>query len=196
MPDESDVYDLSPSSAQIAAAEPPAAKVLSYQRPNTANVQVAQTVIEGTPIKDFWLPIGLIAFGTIGVFIHAFDLAPEADTFYVAVRSLGLDLTWNVVLMLIGIVIAAKMLDIGFGRVEQALLKLAAAALGPAGLAGIIAAITGGVSGEVVGFFVSVPLYWWLFSYLFDLDFPDAFISLLLISILKFGAAVLWALLT
>src|SRR5690349_4745140 len=150
MPDDSDLYDLSPSTAPVATPEPTSAKVLSYQRPGSASATNIAPIIEGQPIKDSWLPIGLVAFGTIGVFIHAFALAPHVDTFYVAVRSLGFDLTWNVVLMLIGIVIAAKMLDIGFGRVEQAVLKLAALALGPAGLAGIIAALIGGVSGEVV----------------------------------------------
>jgi hypothetical protein len=195
MADDGDLYDLSPSTAPIAPPEQKPAPVLAYQRPGSAAVTNIEPIIEGRPIKDFWLPIGFLGFGTAGVFIHAFAIAPHVDTFYVAVRSLGFDLAWNVVLMLIGIVIAAKMLDIGFGRAEQAVLKLAALALGPAGLAGIIAALIGGVSGEVAGFFISMPLYWWLFSYLFDLDFQEAFISLLLISILKIAAAILWALL-
>lgn len=149
-------------------------------------------VLEGAPLKDFYLPMGLVIFGALVVFAYSMWEANAAGTFIGVLKYIGFYVTWNLSITLVGIFIAAKVEDIGFGEISQAILKLAAIVLGPAGIESLLEWIIGGQSGGFVGFFVSLGVYWWLFSYLFELDFRETFICVLLITLLKVFAFMVY----
>ncbi len=196
--DESETYDLAddpapPDASDLAAprslppAVPaaPAAPVLNYGGGRAQPRQPIEDLIEGSPVKDFYLPIALCLVGTAVLYGRAAWGADSLRQFTSAVGLVAAYVVWNLVVMLVGIVIAAKLADVGFGGVTQALLKLAALTVAPLA-AGVLAhAIVGGIWGEFAALAVSTPVYWWLFAYLFDLDFRETMICVGVIIILK-----------
>jgi hypothetical protein len=181
---ESDLYDMVP--VPVAPVRPAAladaSAVLSYQRP--LEPAVDETYSEANPLivsvgKDLVIPIALILFGTVTEFAAALHFAPSPGR---AAASLGFDFVVDVGLMLFGVVVAARLLAASFGPVPTAVLKLAGIALGPAGLAMLVAwAFGGGPFPHVIGLLLSLGLGAWLFSFLFDLDLQELWVTVVIV---------------
>jgi hypothetical protein len=145
--------------------------------------------IEGSWAKDLLVPAILVLAGTLATYARLGVFTGSREEIVRAFGRVGAYASWNIVLMLIGIILAAKVLDVGFGLVPQALLKLAALTLGPLGVWQIVAHACGGaMPGEIIGWIVSVPIYWWLFAWLFELDFRETMVCLLVITLLRWCA--------
>jgi hypothetical protein len=191
-PDEEVTYDLAPD-------QPPAARVqiktdvvgagagpqrvLAYQNPGT---HAAERIEEYNPRqRDYYLPISLIIVGALIVFIRLCWGATTPRQIAVALGQVGIHFAWEILVTLVAIVVSAKLLDISFGTIGLAILKLGALAIGPLGLWYLIWLAVPSDSGGVVGYLLSVPLYWWLFSYLFELDFRETLICVTIATLFR-----------
>lgn len=170
-----------------------AGPVLAYQTPSRDQREglKAFDVLEGSRGRHFYFPLALVAFGIVTLPLWALWGPDPAAGLADVLKFMGFYAVWNVGLMLLGIVISAWLLDTYFGTVWQAMLKIAAIALGSGGVQWAIALLISGLSGEVIGFFIGVPVYWWLIGFLFELDFRETFICVVVITLLKMVAV--WA---
>ena len=208
-PDEEVTYDLAPDQPAparlqirtevIGAAAGPAAtagaaqRVLAYQNPG---VRAAETVEQFNPRqRDFYLPISLIVVGAMITFIKLCWGATTPGEIARALGQVGIHFAWEIIVTLVAIVVSAKLLDVGFGTVGLAILKLGAIAIGPLGLWYLVWLAVPTASGGVVGYMLSVGLYWWLFSYLFELDFRETLICVTIATLFRWMSYyLLWQL--
>lgn len=188
---ESELYEMAPVPVEPIrpAAVADDSAVLSYQRP--LEPAVDEQYSEANPLivsvgKDLVIPIGLILFGTVTEFAAALHFAPTPGR---AAVTLGFDFVVDVGLMLFGVVVAARLLAASFGPVPTAILKLAAIAMGPAGLTMLIAwAFGGGPVPLLIGWVVSLGLGAWLFSFLFDLDLQELWVTVVIVYGIRMAA--------
>ncbi|HVT87973.1 MAG TPA: hypothetical protein VHD56_03900 [Tepidisphaeraceae bacterium] len=144
--------------------------VVGYQSSATRPATIS--VIEGSPAKDFYIPIALVLIGTIVEFVYVLKYAGDSQlAIKLASAYVGLDLCVNVVVMFVGCLIAAKIADMGFGHPLQAVLKLAAIAISVPAISDLVAGLTG-VS--YAGWAIAFLVYFILFIWLFDLDGSEA----------------------
>jgi hypothetical protein len=192
---ESDLYDMAPVPVEpIRPASPAdASSVLSYQRP--LEPAIDETYSEANPLivsvsKDLVIPIALILFGTVAQFAVALHLTPSPGR---AAAALGFDFVVDVGLMLAGVVFAARLLAASFGPVPTAVLKLAGIALAPTGLAMLFTwAFGGGPIPHMLGWVLSLGAGAWLFSFLFDLDLQELWVTVVIVYGIRMAA---WTLL-
>jgi hypothetical protein len=124
---------------------------------------------------DLWLPIALIVIGVMFHFAQEIYFSDDpVQGMAQAVVKVGILLVGKMILIAIGCLIAIKILDIAFGAPGPAVLKLAAIALAPGALGGILQFLMGGgFYGVICGAILSIIIYWTLFKVLFDLDFGE-----------------------
>lgn len=157
-----------PPVATVAKPAAVAAPTLAYKAAPLK--KEIESVIEGSPLKDFWAPIALILIGT--VVEYAALMMVEKGASFVGVSILvGISMVFNVVIMLLGILVAAKVADMGFGHPIQAILKLGAIAICTPAVQHMIGALTGV---GLVGAGISLIIYFALFMWLFELDMGEA----------------------
>lgn len=185
---ESDLYDMAPVPVEPIRPVAPAASyddssaVLAYQRP--LDVGVDEQYSEANPLivsvaKDLVIPITLIVIGTVVEFAASlhFGASPAG-----AAASVGFDFVIDVGLMLVGVVVAARLLAVSFGPVPTAILKLGGIAIGPAGLTTVIVwALGGGPIFHFLGWIAAMGLAVWLLWYLFDLDPSEVWITAVIV---------------
>ncbi len=92
-------------------------------------------------------------------------------------------MAFNIVFGIIALYIAAAVLQIDFGNIGTAVLKLAAVFSAPAA-AGALVPI------EIVDWLVSIVLYWVLLAWLFSLEARDLFISVVILFLVRLVAGV------
>ncbi|HZZ41736.1 MAG TPA: hypothetical protein VFE58_02260 [Tepidisphaeraceae bacterium] len=200
---ESELYDMAPM--PVVPVQPAinrqtieefeSSSVLSYQRPGARDAALEEQYSAANPMivsvwRDMVLPISLIAVGTVTEFVWHSHITGSMAT---AVRDVGVGFVMNVVVMLIGVITAANVLDVSFGPVPTAILKLGAIAIGPGGFAVLIgAAIGGGIPGFLLGMAFSFGLYFGLFWYLFDLEAEDVWQTVLIIYGIRFASGLIW----
>jgi hypothetical protein len=124
---------------------------------------------------DLWLPISLIVIGVMFHFAQEMYFSDDPiEGMTQAVSKVGILLVGKMILIALGCLIAIKILDIAFGSPGPAVLKLAAIALAPGALGGILTYVMGGGFVAVIaGAVLSIIIYWALFKVLFDLDFGE-----------------------
>jgi DNA-directed RNA polymerase subunit RPC12/RpoP len=140
---------------------------------------------------NLWLPLILIVLG-IGVrLIEQLYFTGNATAGFVAAATyIGVDLVLTIPLLLMAMILAVKILDVAFGPLGQALFKMVAVVLGPAGIGAIITYLIGGLMGEFAGGIVSFCAYWALLSVLFDLEGLEALYLIIIISVLQYVVAL------
>jgi hypothetical protein len=170
-----------------APAVKPTAKALPYRRlPPRANTDNRQRALMlGSPVRDIWVPLGLIAVGSMlyfgrwiyidKAFIHG---AVEASVQMV----LNTLVTFSVVLAF------GRLLDMDFGTTAGTMLKLVAVSIFPMAAAGM-AALKDNCFGAIAAMGLSLVLSYFLFKLLFDLELREAFFCMTLVTILD---AVSW----
>jgi hypothetical protein len=202
---EDDLYDFAPGANVPASAPQPALQpqapavappVLAYSRPAPKRAGQAARFdpsdpFEGNKVKNLYLPLGLIAgtalfnFLTEGLSSHNATVGMVAASVQMVIK-----LVVEIPVMLIACLLAVKFLDAAFGPLGPAIIKLSAIALVPDAAQDLIilaAYVIGHASGNprgipvdtmlgaIIGWVLSLIVYFRLFMYFFDLELGEAY---------------------
>ncbi len=144
------------------------------------------------PYLDFTLPMILLGIGLVLAIGDAFVQTRGGLSFIAAIIGVIIATVINVILIVIGLLVAAKIAGINFGPVGTAILKMAAIYLAPTTLGNLVTQVLGGdMAVTILGNAVSIVLYWGLLSYLFKLDGQQTMICVFCIGLLRLLAAML-----
>jgi hypothetical protein len=178
---DQELYDLAPDPdakpAGAAGAHPSSMQTIPYL-PVTARDLQEYDATEGSAARNLYLPIALVLLGCAAVtgrmlYFRLFS-PPELAA---AWRWVGFMLGWNVLVMLGGVYGIARFTGISFGPLSTAVIKLAAIAVAPHAVMLIVEVLLAGdFAGVAVGWLLAIPLAWWLFMHLFNLDAQEALI--------------------
>lgn len=179
--------------APIAATAAPAAVVgaahpmLGYRPKPISREPVSSGAwgLEGSPIKDFWLPIACIA---VGLIVKLVDWMVLNDLSFIwAMSAVGIEMVVEMTILVIGCLIAMRLLDMALGAPLQALLKLAGVAIAPGAIGGLIASSFD--FGWMIGWGIAFLMYIFLLMAFFDLDGNEVMILAVIIWVLRQAAA-------
>jgi len=195
-----------PVSPPPVAAIPAATKVLDYRTaPQETLARPTDHValddpFEGNKRKNLYIPIALILGATAANFCARAFLLHDASA---GIKNASIDMTLRLIVdiptMLLGCVLAVKLLDTAFGPLGPAILKLSSIALAPEALAALSIVIgsllgrsalvagfsTGSLLGSLIGWALSLLLYFWLFIYYFDLEWSETWRLTILIWLVR-----------
>ncbi len=175
---DDDADDLLPSTPMRAVAVP-AGPVLGYNSDRRKASEEELEQLTGYQRKEMIVPAILIAIGLLATFVQARIELGEFNILmmgvYVAVATVI-----NLVLISIALLVAAKMLDLGLGEIGPALLKIAAVAILPSAIGGMIQSSVG-FFGGMLAWAVSLGLYFLLLMWLFEMDTQEMMIATVLI---------------
>ena len=197
-----------PNAIQAVVAVPqkkPVGKILGYGRKIGVESEILSgakrgdidDIWEGNKLKNLYLPIALIVIAcAVDFTVGAFFSGNATTGMNFAAMDLGVRVGVSVPIMLIACFAAVKLLDVSFGPIGPAILKLTSIAIAPFAvlslltLAGILLggahnAILGGLYGLLLGWAASLILYWWLFHYYFDLQFAEVLKVVLIVWALR-----------
>jgi hypothetical protein len=138
-------------------------------------------------LLDLYLPIGLIVVGFILMVLQSTTFAPTNVAAPQAMMHAGIKLVLGFVLIAIGAIFCVQWGEIAFGEPAPAALKVAAMALAPPGIAGIISYLVHDVSFyglRLVGFFLAFGLFFILVHYLFEWDLTEKWVVVAMASII------------
>ena len=145
-----------------------------------------------TAFIDLYLPLILIAVGFVAAVVHRTYIAQESGILGAVVWGV----LWVAVSLpayLLGIIATSKIMQIGFGPLHLALLKLAAIALGPKAM-GLMAGNLlnmvddSGLMSMLMGSVTEIVLYWILFAVLFSLDVTEWVVCIVLVFLINLYA--------
>ncbi len=127
-----------------------------------------------------WIAPGVML--VVGVVVSLWLAAMWGGAASMAVRMIadGVGMFLGVGLSLAALFITAGLLGVSFGRLETAILKLAAIYIFPGAMGDAANLVL-----SPIGIIVSVGLYFWMLSWLFDLDFMETFICAVVIFAVK-----------
>jgi hypothetical protein len=173
-----------------AVARPLPRKVqpLAYREESTT-AGVGSHVSEYFPdrVRDLYLPVGLIAFGTVVEVIASWAFAgPRGFSLTALLRDLGADLVIATAIMLAAILLAGKLRQIDFGKLPVAILKLSAVVVGTIGISFTFGVTLGliPILGYAMALLMPFVAFYTLLRTLFDLDEPDAnFTTVIMIAV-------------
>jgi hypothetical protein len=141
----------------------------------------AISIPEPPPAKDYKIPAALIAIGICIELTSALLLGgPHALTRILV--TLPLTLLVQIAIGIAACLITSKIMGTAFGYAGSAILKLAAVFLFPAAVAAYI---------PVIGWIVSLLLYWGLLEWLFELDVIESLVFVFVIWATSAVAALL-----
>lgn len=129
--------------------------------------------------KEMILPAILIAIGLLATLVEARIVLGAFDILAMGV-FVAVSTVINLVLIFVALLVASKLLDLGLGEVGPALLKIAAVAILPSAIGGMINASTGFIGG-MLAWAVSLALYFLLLYNLFDMDGQEMMITAVII---------------
>lgn len=133
---------------------------------------------EGSKFRNLYLPLGLTLAGLIAYFVQAafFSNLSGVPATFIAV-ALGVSIFIDIVLIFAALIVSVKLLDLAFGHIGPATLKIFAIALGPGALATIVEVLVAQVAspfaGIVIGSTLAIVLYYVLIKVLFDLELAE-----------------------
>lgn len=177
--DDDDLLPSTPARGGAVATAIPRGPVLGY---NSARRRASEEELEQVASyqrKEMLVPAILIAVGLLATFVQARVDLGEFDILMMAVY-VAVATVINLVLISIALLVAAKMLDLGLGEIAPALLKIAAVAILPSAIGGIIQASLG-FFGGMLAWAVSLALYFVLLMWLFEMDTQEMMIATVLI---------------
>src|SRR5262249_23500626 len=117
-------------------------------------------------VKDFWLPLWLIAGGTAVYIVAALLSRNPFVTTSAVLAGLGYRMIVNAAIMLGTCFVVSKIRDISFGPIVTAATKLCAIAIAPDALCVLL-------GNGLIGWLADLVLYFALIGALFDLDQSD-----------------------
>jgi hypothetical protein len=141
------------------------------------------------------MPIWLLGGGVVVELAAAFLRYPHAPQ--IAVQQLGVNMVLGTVLMLAGVLLAAKLRSIHLGSFWVAVLKVAALSVAPGAAMELAGPMLGLVPilGGLAALLLEVVLYFALLGAMFDLDESDTWYCLCVVFLVRiavgFGAMAL-----
>jgi hypothetical protein len=212
---EEDEYDIAPDPAAppkpsrpapMAATQPPQAKpVVAYR--SAAPKAVARPgrmelddPWEGDKFRNLYFPAALVVGASLfNIIVSAYFLKDASLGLRNASIKMAMSLLVEIPVMLLACVLAVKLLDAAFGPLGPAILKLSSIALAPdalqwlliliglwiGGSGGLSSLNVGGVLGALLGWILSLVLYFWLFTYYFDMTVGEAYRLIILIWLIR-----------
>jgi hypothetical protein len=132
--------------------------------------------------NDLYWPTIALAVGLVLSIVDGVWGPGSSDWKYVVTSVMVTGLI-NVVFSFIGVLITSKLLSIGLGNFQTALLKVSAIALAPGAISDII--INKMPSGWAIGWVVSIVLYVGMFNKFFDMDMMETMICAAIIWVMR-----------
>ena len=220
MTNDPDTYDLSDepppprpplrpaSGAPVVAPEPSAATaaappILSYARPGTANTRgrdMAPADARGAAAdprlirrerrRTFTVPIVLILLGTLVVFACGWGIT---GSFAVGAAWAGIGVAWDIVIILLGVLVGSRLVDLEGDTPGTLLLQIAAVVMATAAVFWPLMWLDNGAfCGALVAWIASTLVYCWLLSYFFDLEIQEVIILAIVIMVVRCVANLGW----
>jgi hypothetical protein len=161
---------------------------------------------EGDKFRNLYFPAGLVLGSALfNIIVSAYFLKNASLGIRNASIRMCIDLGIELPVMLLACVLAVKLLDAAFGPIAPAILKLSSIALAPDALMFLVALVgiwmggsgipnilVGGLLGLLIGWVLSLILYFWLFTYYFGLTVGEAYRLIILIWLIRtFGVAII-----
>lgn len=131
-------------------------------------------------VKDVYVPLGLLGAGLALSYVDGYLYGvhnPALITIYVLTVAIV-----NLVMVFSALMLAVRIMDLGLGNLGPALLKIAAVALLPAAVAGIIGHYTFGM----MNWGISALCYYLLLFSLFDMDAQEMVMTTTIIWVIRF----------
>ena len=182
-PAAGDGYELTEEAPSAPPAPP---RVLTYESKEVFK-ENRRRLLEEWHVKDLWLPISLVVLG-IGCKL----LLPLAYSTGGGVRAavvmgmVALCTAFNVLVMLAGVMIAARLVDLDVGAPMQAVVKLGLVFVAGASAGGLIANLDHFDStGVTVAVYAIILIYWILFSLLFKAGLVETLLTIAIIVIMQ-----------
>jgi ribosomal protein S27E len=198
---ENNLYDIAPAEeARVVNPPPltviPGAPVLAYSGPQPRRaVRKGEfdptDPFEGNKFKNLYVPLTLIVCTAIFNFVAAMAGNRDARMSMMGASiAMVATLAVEIPVMLIACWLAVKFMDAAFGPLVSAVIKLSAIALAPDAVSDamvLVAVLIGRASGnfvdlavdvglgKVIGWVLSLILYFWLFVYFFELTVGEAY---------------------
>lgn len=134
--------------------------------------------------KDLYIPIGLVLVGTVltGLEIYMNRGVRSAGLIMLAVGVLTLI---NLILVVPAVLITVKLFDLGLGPIHTGLMKIAACAIFPGAVGGIVEGAIGPAGGNYIGWFVSYVLTLIMFCWLLEMDYFESSICATIIWLVR-----------
>jgi hypothetical protein len=192
-------YDLAPDAARRKdagvgrAPEPAPATTTSPQVTLGYRARSEESAAELETIKNLYMPMWLLGGGVAIEVVAAFVRLRRLD---LALQHVGLGMILSTVVMLAGMLLAARVRGIDLGNFWTAVFKLSAVSIAPWAVLTLFTPVLnvipfGGLIGWVLGF----AFYFALLGALFDLDQEDTWYCVCVIFLIRLGVyfLFLWA---
>jgi hypothetical protein len=133
---------------------------------------------------EYWIPSALIV---VGMFLNYLQLTKFDRVVYSsqdAMKMMALGVGIDVVLLIVGSLLAIQLLDVSLGSPGSAILKIIAIAIGPAAI-GNMASYLAHDPTHMLAFAITLGMAMILLCYLFDFDAKDARIFACMVAIIR-----------
>jgi hypothetical protein len=197
-PNDFGEYDIAPpeqkfTSVRVPLTEPPppapgAAPTLAYRAP----IDERPPSSEPETIKNLYMPLWLLGGGIVIEVVAAFIRTRDPR---LALTYVGVNVVVSTVIMLAGMLLAARFRGIDLGRFWIAAFKLAAISIAPGAVVTLFTPLLNAIPfGGLLGWLVTFVLYFALLGALFDLDQEDTWYCVCVIFLIRLAAyfAILW----
>jgi hypothetical protein len=173
---------VAPAAGPVAAAAP----MLGYQTPRKALPKDQRVEADVETLKNQTIPIWLLGGGVVVELIASF--IESRHDLKAAVIHISFELVVGTVLMLAGVLIAARARGIQIGSFWTAALRVAAISVAPAAVGDLIMPIAWMIPfGGLLQLGVQFVLYFALLGVLFDLDESDTWYCVTIIFLVNLG---------
>jgi hypothetical protein len=190
VPDEYGLAEEVTTAPRPAAVETPK-PVLAYQGKEVAKPEAAREMERASTIRNLYVPLALALAG-IGLRVgQVFFPGASSHGVWVAMGAVALAMVVNVLLMMVGVVAAARWVDADFGPWQTAWVKLTAMSLLAGGAAGAIVSLDWaqqGMQGPILALHVLILIYFIMFKMLFELDVQETLFTVVIVTALQTGA--------
>jgi hypothetical protein len=137
-----------------------------------ADQEEASTDIFFHPVKDLYIPAGLVVLGmALSVFYLLYQ--NQVDNIGTAILAVGILSLISLILAVPGILITIKLFDLGIGPIGPGILKIAACAIAPGAIGEVISLIFTGSLGGYIGWCLAVGIGFTIFMKLLEMDFIE-----------------------
>ena len=162
-------------------------KVLTYAHANPAE---AAEIRERSMLREWYLPLGILAVGILCYVAQIVLNSDAAGTAGGAVGSAFLGVILEIALILAGVGLSSKLMSIDFGPIPELLLKVVATAVLGAATWALTTSIfpKDDMNGPIIALHVVVILYWVLFYMFFEMDLQECLMTVAIITVFHIGA--------
>jgi hypothetical protein len=189
-------YDLAPEPVRAARLERPvvtpvatpavAAPTLGYQTPRAALPKDQRAGVDVETLKNQTIPIWLLGGGIFVELIASF--IENRHDLNAALFHISFEIIVGTVLMLVGVLIAAKIRGIQIGSFWTAALRVAAISVAPAAVGDLLMPLAAIIPfGGLLRLGVQFVLYFALLGVLFDMDESDTWYCVTIIFLVNLG---------